>query len=75
MPVANLTARKIAAIRPSPHRAEYHDRKVAGLSLRVAPSGAKSWTLMYRNRQRVRRRMTLGGVDVLSLAKGAGTRA
>src|SRR5436190_14930202 len=46
---------------------DYHDDKVAGLALRVSPTGAKSWTVLYRHRGRSRR-LTLGSATVISLA-------
>jgi len=67
MPTLMLTGRKIAAIKPTLRRVEYLDRKVPGLALRVTPQGAKSWTIRYRHRGRLRR-LTLGDVDVIPLA-------
>ena len=68
MPTLTLTARKIKAIKPTRTRVEYLDDKMPGLALRVTPNGAKSWTVRYRHRGRLRR-MTLGDLDVISLAK------
>jgi integrase len=67
MPRLTLTDRKIAAIRPTRQRVEYLDRKVPGLALRVTPQGAKSWTMRYRHRGRLRR-LTLGDLGVIPLA-------
>lgn len=69
MPNMMLTARAIDAIKPTPgRRVEYFDKDVPGLALRVMPTGAKSWTVLYRHRSRLRR-MTLGSTGVISLAK------
>jgi integrase len=68
MPTLTLTARKVDSIRPTPgKRTEYFDRGVPGLALRVTENGAKSWTVLYRHRARLRR-LTLGSASVLSLA-------
>ena len=67
MPTLLLTDRRASSIRPTATRVEYVDRKVPGLALRVTPNGAKSWTVRYRHRGRLRR-LTLGDVAVISLA-------
>ena|SRR5688572_9497839 len=64
-----LTARTVQSLKPTPgKRAEHFDHQVPGLALRVTPTGAKSWTVLYRHRGRLRR-LTLGTLDVLGLAK------
>ena len=64
-----LTARTVASIKPVPgKRLEIFDDEVPGLALRVTPQGAKSWAVLYRHRGR-RRRLTLGSLDVLTLAQ------
>jgi integrase len=68
MPTLTLTDRYIASIKAGTARVEYIDEKVPGLALRVTPNGAKSWTVRYRHRGRLRR-VTLGSVSVISLAK------
>jgi len=69
MPTLTLTAQTVKSIKPTQgRRVEYIDSIVPGLALRVTPAGSKSWTVRYRHRTRMRR-MTLGSVDVLSLAK------
>jgi integrase len=74
MPTVMLTARFVDSIKPTPgKRVEYFDEDVSGLALRVTEHGAKTWTVLYRHRGRLRR-LTLGGADVLSLAR-ARTRA
>jgi hypothetical protein len=69
MPTVMLTARFVESIKPTPgKRVEWFDEDVPGLALRVTETGAKSWTILYRHRARLRR-MTLGTTSVLSLAK------
>ena len=68
MPTLMLTDRQIAAIKPTTTRVEYVDEKVPGLALRVTPTGAKSWTVRYRHRGRLRR-LTLGSASVIPLAQ------
>jgi integrase len=43
-----------------------------GFGLRVTDKGAKSWTVLYRTRGKVLRRMTLGSFPALSLAAARG---
>ena len=69
MPTVTLHARTVHAIKPTPgRRMEYFDAATPGLALRVTPTGAKSWALLYRHRGRLRR-LTLGSLKVLSLAQ------
>jgi integrase len=63
-----LTAKFVDGVKPTAKRAEYFDANVRGLALRVTPAGAKSWTLFYRHRGRLRR-LTLGDLDALTLAQ------
>jgi integrase len=62
-----LTDRLVSATRASVRRVEYVDKKVPGLALRVTPNGAKSWTVRYRHRGRLRR-LTLGDLEFVGLA-------
>lgn len=62
----DLTAAFVDTITVS-QRTDFADATVPGLSLRVTPTGAKSWALRYRVGGRVRR-LTLGTVATLSLA-------
>ncbi len=62
-----LTARFIESLKPSDRRVEYVDGMVRGLALRLSPTGAKSWVLLYRIHQRLRR-WTIGTYPTLSLA-------
>ena len=68
MPTINLTSRNVDSIKPKAVRTEYFDTQVPGLALRVTPTGAKSWTVLYRHRGRLRR-LTLGSASVVTLAK------
>jgi integrase len=68
MPTVNLTARMVDSIKPTKARREYFDAATPGLALRVTPTGAKSWTVLYRHRGRLRR-LTLGSASVVTLAK------
>lgn len=68
MPRKTLTVRTVESLKPDPsRRIEYHDDKVVGLSLRITPEGARSWSLRYRIRRRLRR-MTIGDASVIPLA-------
>jgi integrase len=68
MPTLFLTDPFIRSLRPlSNKEAEYRDRNVCGLTLRVTPGGSKSWSVHYRVNGR-QRRMTLGKYGVVSLA-------
>lgn len=62
-----FTARTVASLKPTRQRAEYFDAATPGLALRVTQRGAKTWTVLYRHRGRLRR-LTLGSAAVLSLA-------
>lgn len=68
MPTLTLTARQVDSLRPTTKRVEYIDQKLPGLALRVMPTGAKSWTVRYRHRGRLRR-LTLGSASVIALAE------
>ena len=59
MPTVKLTDRLIQSISPGSKRIEYWDAKMPGFGLRVAPSGRKTWILMYRTQGRLRR-LSLG---------------
>src|SRR5262245_57818114 len=64
----NLTVRFVESVQPTRKRAEYFDTTVPGLALRVTERGAKSWTVLYRHRGRLRR-LTLGSAAVIGLAE------
>ena len=67
MPTVKLTDRLIQSISPGSKRIEYWDAKMPGFGLRVAPSGRKTWILMYRTQGRLRR-LSLGIYPSLFLA-------
>jgi integrase len=69
MSVLTLTARVVEQLPPaSPgDRHEYFDQELPGLTLRVTERGAKTWTVMYRHRGRLRR-LTLGSASILAPA-------
>src|SRR5215470_9214387 len=69
MAKAMFTARWIAAVKPSTQKqVDYFDTKPPALGLRLAPSGRKTWFIMYRSGGRLRR-LTLGTYPALSLAE------
>ena len=60
MPTEKLTAKRVESIKPTAgKRVDYFDSQVRGLVLRVTEHGAKSWSVMYRHRGKLRR-LTLG---------------
>ena len=67
-----LTTRFIDSIKPPKQgRAEYWDTAIPSFGLRVSQSGRRTWTLMYRHHQRVRR-LSLGVYPAISLAVARG---
>jgi integrase len=68
MPHAHFTARWVAAVPAPPEgQVDYFDQTPPSLGLRVAPSGRKTWFVMYRAHGRLRR-YTLGTYPAVSLA-------
>ena len=68
MPHAHFTARWVAAVPVPPEgQVDYFDQTPPSLGLRVAPSGRKTWFVMYRASGRLRR-YTLGTYPAVSLA-------
>ncbi|HEX4997397.1 MAG TPA: integrase arm-type DNA-binding domain-containing protein, partial [Terriglobia bacterium] len=61
-----MNAKWVETLKPGPKRRDYHDTDCPGLTLRVTPSGAKSWTLMYYAGKR-RRRLTIGSFPAIGL--------
>ena len=69
MPRAKLTAHAVQRLRPvGGQRTEYFDEFLPGFSVRVAPSGRKSFCVLYRRGRRLRR-YTLGRYPPLSLSQ------
>ncbi|HYT69222.1 MAG TPA: tyrosine-type recombinase/integrase [Vicinamibacterales bacterium] len=62
-----LTARTVKSLKAVGQRTDYFDTAVPGLALRVSPTGAKSWALLYRTRNRLRR-LTIGDAKTIGLA-------
>lgn len=70
MPRVNLTDAFCRSAKPLDDAlTEYADMKERGLSLRVTPAGVKSWTFRYRTLAGQQKRVSLGRLDDLSLAK------
>jgi len=68
MPAAKLTDRFIAGLRPS-RRVVYFDTKAKGLTLRVSPSGRKTWAFVYRTGGKAPQWMTLGTYPAVTLVE------
>jgi integrase len=67
MKLTKLTKRAIDDLKPLPSRDLYvWDDDVAGLGLRVKPSGVRSFMIQYRNAEGKSRRKTLGKFGVLT---------
>lgn len=70
MATETLIARRVASIRPEPTETIHWDGRLKGFGLRVLPSGAKSWIILYRvPTRRWARKLTIGTYPKLSLAK------
>jgi len=65
MPTINLTDMTIRNLKPGPDRLTYFDVNLTGFGVRVAPSGTKTFTLVYGP---TRKRISLGRVGIVSLA-------
>ena len=68
MPTLTLTDKFVASKRVS-SRTNFFDAKIRGLTLRVAPSGAKTWFFTYRVAGKPTQWLRLGDLDGLPLAK------
>ena len=62
-----LTDKTIEALKPEPKRYEVHDLRCPGMSLRVTPSGRKTFTIKFRYGL-TQKRMKLGIYPRISLA-------
>ncbi|MCF6776739.1 site-specific integrase [Thiotrichales bacterium 19X7-9] len=71
MPTIKFTKLAIDAITASTKRVDYFDTDVKGLSLRVSPSGSKTYSIIYRNAQGIKKRYTIGkhGAITMNQAK------
>jgi len=65
MPTLTLTDIAVRNLKPSARRITYSDANLKGFGVRIAPSGTKTFTLMYGP---TRKRISLGRVGVVSLA-------
>jgi len=65
MPTIPLSDMKIRSLEVPKKRITYFDSNLSGFGVRVAPSGLKTFTLLYGP---TRKRITLGKVGVISLA-------
>ena len=66
----SLTHRSIEALRPAEAPYRVSDQRCIGLAVRVAPSGVKTWDLVYRIRGSGKvRRVSLGRVADVSLER------
>ncbi len=69
MPVTRLTARNVGTLKPiDGERTDYVDDVVPGFMLRVSPTGARSYAVLYYSPEGKRTRFTIGDESVLSLA-------
>ena len=72
MPKVKLTASFIDTLKVDV-RTDYHDALVHGLSLRVAPSGTKTWNLFYtRESDGVKQRVKMGRYPAIDLEAARG---
>src|SRR6516225_6664328 len=63
----NLTAKSLAALKPSEGRVDYFDTNLPGFCVRVTPNGVKTFSVLYRHAGR-KRRYTIGTYPPLTLA-------
>lgn len=69
MPRKNLTARFCETVKVE-QRTDYQDEMVKGLSLRISPSGAKTWNVRYiSDRDSSKERLKLGRFPAMTLEK------
>lgn len=64
----NFTDRAILALKPTAKLADYWDLSLPGFGIRVAPSGRKTWVVMYRRPSGHASRMKLGTYPAVKLA-------
>ena len=69
MPVTRLTARNVQTLKPiGGRRTDYVDDALQGFMLRVSPTGARSYAVLYYAPDGTRTRYTVGDASRLSLA-------
>lgn len=64
----NFTDRTILALKTTAKLADYWDSSMPGFGIRVAPSGLKTWIVMYRRPSGNASRMKLGSYPAVALA-------
>jgi len=64
---AKLTSRSVTGLKPKATPFEVHDREILGLSIRVMPSGSKTWYLRYRIEGA--RRLKFGRAESMTVAQ------
>ncbi len=68
MASVRLTSKFVESVKPTPKKqVAYPDAQIPGLELRVTPQGRKVWSLRYRTKESVQRRMTLGVFPAVDL--------
>lgn len=63
----NFTKPVLEAIQPGDTRTDYHDAKTAGLTLRVTPTGAKTFCVLRRVKGGKLERVTIGQFPAVSI--------
>ena len=63
----NLTAKTLAALKPTEGRVDYFDTNPPGFCVRITPNGVKTFSVLYRHAGR-KRRYTIGTYPPLTLA-------
>ncbi|WP_395946812.1 integrase arm-type DNA-binding domain-containing protein [Caedibacter taeniospiralis] len=69
MPRLKLTKTSIADLKIDSKIVDYFDAEVNGLTLRVFPSGAKAFSIIYRNNEGKQKRYTIGKYPSIPLAQ------
>ena len=67
----HLNARKVESLQAGPKRLQIFDKDQPNLALRIATSGVKSWSVVYKWNGRMKR-FTLGTYPAVSLAEARG---
>jgi integrase len=68
MTAKNLTDASVKRIKAKAARADHWDRQAPGLALRVSPSGARCWSMLYRLHGKLRRD-TIGEPPAMTLTQ------
>jgi hypothetical protein len=62
-----LTQSIVDSLLGTGQKQRFPDHRVKGLALRIAPGGAKSWVIRYRDFAGKSREMTIGRCDKITL--------